>query len=253
MIHLSAHDPSKPRSSLSSNGNSGADGAVKTIDRLFQKNREWSRRMREQDPEFFRELSKQQSPAYLWIGCSDSRVPANEIVDLLPGELFVHRNVANLVVHSDFNCLSVLQFAVDHLKVRHIIVCGHYGCSGVRAVMARERLGLSDNWLRHLHDIRQRHEDLLASAGNESEALNRLCELNVIEQVGNVCGTSIVREAWERGQELSVHGWIYGLHDGLLRDLKTTTQCSEDSGKSYRIAVDTLRGDVPAEAGLARP
>ena len=165
-------------------------------------------------------LSHQQSPKYLWIGCSDSRVPANQIAGLSPGELFVHRNIANLVVHTDLNCLSVMQFAVEILKVEHIIVCGHYGCSGVQAVLRGDRLGLSDNWLRHIQDVRQKHEKTLADAGGE--ASDRLCELNVIEQVANVRDTTIARDAWERGQELAVHGWIYGLHDGLLRDLNVT-------------------------------
>ncbi|MGZ5552955.1 MAG: carbonate dehydratase [Chthoniobacterales bacterium] len=189
---------------------------------LFKNNKAWAARIRQEDPNFFLDLSRQQAPKYLWIGCSDSRVPANEIVGLLPGELFVHRNVANLVVHTDLNCLSVMQFAVDILKVSHIIVCGHYGCSGVRAVLRRDRLGLSDNWLRHVQDVRQKYETRLTSAGNETEAADRLCELNVVEQVANVAMTSIARDAWERGQELAVHGWIYGLQDGLLRDLKVT-------------------------------
>ncbi|MGZ4985255.1 MAG: carbonate dehydratase [Chthoniobacterales bacterium] len=189
---------------------------------LFKNNKAWAARIRQEDPNFFLDLSRQQAPKYLWIGCSDSRVPANEIVGLLPGELFVHRNVANLVVHTDLNCLSVMQFAVDILKVSHIIVCGHYGCSGVRAVLRRDRLGLSDNWLRHVQDVRQKYEARLTSAGSETEAADRLCELNVVEQVANVAMTSIARDAWERGQELAVHGWIYGLQDGLLRDLKVT-------------------------------
>ena len=184
---------------------------MRSLTRLFDNNRAWAARIRQQQPGFFEQLARQQSPAYLWIGCSDSRVPANEIVGLLPGELFVHRNVANLVVHSDLNCLSVMQFAVDVLKVRHVIVCGHYGCSGVRAALHDERHGLIDNWLRHLKDVRDKHRPI------ESE--DRLCELNVIEQVANVRETTIVQDAWARGQELHVHGWIYGLHDGLLRDL----------------------------------
>jgi carbonic anhydrase len=192
------------------------------LSHLFANNQAWAGRIRQQDPEFFPKLSRQQSPTYLWIGCSDSRVPANEIVGLAPGELFVHRNIANLVVHTDLNCLSVIQFAVDILKVRHIIVCGHYGCSGVGAALRRDRLGLSDNWLRHVQDVRQKHEKRLSSVNGDSETADRLCELNVIEQVANVCHTSITREAWERGQELAVHGWIYGLHDGLLRDLNVT-------------------------------
>ena len=195
---------------------------MRTLSKLFENNRAWAARIRKQDPDFFRKLSEQQLPAYLWIGCSDSRVPANEIVDLLPGELFVHRNIANLVVHTDLNCLSVMQFAVDLLKVRHIIVCGQYGCSGVQAALRRDRLGLSDNWLRHVQDVRHKHAALLAKAPTDAEAADRLCELNVIEQVANVCHTTIARDAWERGQELAVHGWIYAIGDGLLKDLDVT-------------------------------
>ncbi|MEY2551800.1 MAG: carbonic anhydrase [Verrucomicrobiota bacterium] len=194
---------------------------METLDHLFESNRAWSEGIRQVKPEFFLELARQQAPKYLWIGCSDSRVPANQIVGLAPGELFVHRNVANLVVHTDLNCLSVMQFAVDILKVRHIIVCGHYGCSGVGAALRRERLGLSDNWLRHVQDVREKHEQSLAGLV-EPQALDRLCELNVTEQVSNVCRTTIVQDAWGRGQELAVHGWIYGLHGGLLQDLKVT-------------------------------
>ena len=193
---------------------------MRTLNHLFDNNKAWATRIRQQDPEFFAMLSHQQSPKYLWIGCSDSRVPANQIAGLSPGELFVHRNIANLVVHTDLNCLSVMQFAVEILKVEHIIVCGHYGCSGVQAVLRGDRLGLSDNWLRHIQDVRQKHEKTLADAGGE--ASDRLCELNVIQQVANVRDTTIARDAWERGQELAVHGWIYGLHDGLLRDLNVT-------------------------------
>jgi carbonic anhydrase len=193
---------------------------VRTLSHLFDNNKAWAARIRQRDPEFFTTLSRQQSPKYLWIGCSDSRVPANQIVGLSPGELFVHRNIANLVVHTDLNCLSVMQFAVEILKVEHIIVCGHYGCNGVEAALRGDRLGLSDNWLRHIEDVRQKHEKTLANAGGE--ASDRLCELNVIEQVANVRDTTIARDAWERGQELAVHGWIYGLHDGLLRDLNVT-------------------------------
>jgi carbonic anhydrase len=195
---------------------------METVDLLFENNRAWAGRIRRQDPDFFSKLAQQQSPAYLWIGCSDSRVPANEIVGLLPGELFVHRNIANLVVHTDLNCLSVIQFAVDILKVRHVIVCGHYGCSGIQTVLRRDRIGLSDNWLRHVQDVREKHQGRLAAMGENAAVLDRLCELNVIEQAGNVCQTTIVREAWERGQALTVHGWIYGLRDGLLRDLNMT-------------------------------
>ena len=192
------------------------------LEELFRKNRAWSRRIRTTDPAFFEKLAKQQSPKYLWIGCSDSRVPANEIVDLLPGELFVHRNVGNLVVHTDLNCLSVIQFAVGVLKVRHIIVCGHYGCSGVQAAMMKERHGLADNWLRHIQDVEQQHRDQLRAIAGRARRAERLCELNVVEQVGNVCRTSILEDAWARGQPVTVHGWIYGLKDGLLRDLKVT-------------------------------
>ncbi|MGI9241959.1 MAG: carbonate dehydratase [Verrucomicrobiales bacterium] len=199
---------------------------MRTLKHLFENNQAWADGIRERDPEFFLKLSQQQFPAYLWIGCSDSRVPANEIVGMLPGELFVHRNIANLVVHTDLNCLSVMQFAVEILKVKHIIVCGHYGCSGVRAAFQRDRIGLADNWLRHVQDVRDKHHGELAELDSVSRACDRLCELNVVEQVSNVCQTTIAREAWERGQELSVHGWIYGLKDGRLRDLDVTTSAS---------------------------
>lgn len=213
---------------------------MQTLNDFFENNRAWAAQIRQQDPDFFVELSRQQSPAYLWIGCSDSRVPANQIVGLLPGELFVHRNVANLVVHTDLNCLSVMQFAVDILKVRHIIVCGHYGCSGVQAALRRDRLGLSDNWLRHIQDVRDKHEKYLATLGETSEAFDRLCELNVIEQVANVCQTTIAVDAWERGQELTIHGWIYGLQDGLLRDLNITVAGFHEGLATYRAAVSGL-------------
>ena len=213
---------------------------MKSLAPLFANNRLWAEKITAAQPQFFQRLVAQQSPEYLWIGCSDSRVPANQIVGLLPGELFVHRNVANLVVHTDLNCLSVMQFAVDVLKVRHIIVCGHYGCSGVRAALRRDRLGLSDNWLRHLQDVRQKHERRLAKLGDDSDVSDRLCELNVVEQVANVCDTTIARDAWERGQELTVHGWIYGLQDGLLRDLNVTVSEAGESTASYRAALDAL-------------
>jgi carbonic anhydrase len=196
---------------------------MKTLRHLFESNRIWAHSIREQDPEFFEKLARQQAPKYLWIGCSDSRVPANQIVGLLPGELFVHRNVANVVVHTDLNCLSVMQFAVDVLKVQHVIVCGHYGCGGVKAALHRESLGLVDNWLRHVQDVREKHEPELAKLPDIDQRHNRLCELNVIEQVANVCQTSILSDAWSRGQSVAVHGWIYGLQDGLLRDLNTTS------------------------------
>ena len=213
---------------------------MRTLRHLFANNQAWAGRIRQLDPDFFLKLSRQQSPGYLWIGCSDSRVPANEIVGLLPGELFVHRNVANLVVHTDLNCLSVMQFAVEILKVRHIIVCGHYGCSGVKAVFRRERLGLSDNWLRHVDDVRQKHESHLAGLTDETTASDRLCQLNVIEQVVNVCQTTIARDAWERGQELTVHGWIYGLQDGLLQDLHCTVKDFHETNAVYQAALAAL-------------
>ena len=210
---------------------------MQTLKNLFENNAAWAESIRQQDPDFFLKLSRQQLPGYLWIGCSDSRVPANEIVGLLPGELFVHRNIANLVVHTDLNCLSVMQFAVDILKIRHIIVCGHYGCSGVQAALRRDRIGLSDNWLRHVDDVRQKHEKLLALTSNDSDACDRLCELNVIEQVANVCQTTIARDAWERGQPLNVHGWVYGLRDGLLRDLKFTVTDFQEMQPAYETAI----------------
>ena len=213
---------------------------MKHLPELFENNRAWARRIVQQDPEFFAKLSKQQTPEYLWIGCSDSRVPANDIVGLLPGELFVHRNVANVVVHTDLNCLSVMEFAVDLLKVKHIIVCGHYGCSGVRAALRRERLGLSDNWLRHVEDVREKHHALLAAQAGEARAADRLCELNVIEQVAHVCQTTIARDAWERGQELTVHGWIYGIRDGLLRDLEVTVAGPQEARAAYEGALAAL-------------
>lgn len=189
------------------------------LDHLFANNRAWSKKMTQQDAAFFRRLSELQTPKYLWIGCSDSRVPANEIVGLLPGELFVHRNVANLVVHTDLNCLSVIQFAVDVLKVEHIIVCGHYGCGGVRAVIEKKELGLVTNWLRHLADVRDKFSVQLKSLPNDDARVQKLCELNVIEQVRHVCESTIVQNAWKERQPLSVHGWIYSLEDGLLKDL----------------------------------
>jgi carbonic anhydrase len=213
---------------------------MRTLSHLFANNRAWSARIREQDPEFFPKLSRQQRPDYLWIGCADSRVPANEIVGLLPGEVFVHRNVANIVVHTDLNCLSVMQFAIDILKVRHVIVCGHYGCGGVQATLRGDRLGLSDNWLRHVQDVRHRHRDRLSGIEDPARAADRLCELNVIEQVLNVCETTIARDAWERGQELSVHGWIYGLHDGLLRDLDVTVTAFPETEAVHNAALEAL-------------
>jgi carbonic anhydrase len=190
-----------------------------SLEQLLSNNRAWAEKIKAQDPDFFKKLAAQQSPQYMWIGCSDSRVPANELLGVLPGEVFVHRNVANLVVHTDLNCLSVLQFAIDVLGVKHIIVCGHYGCSGVHAAMVKRRVGLADNWLRHVQDVHQKHERYLGEVLPDKERLDRMVELNAIEQVANVCQTTIVRDAWERGQTLTVHGWVYGLQDGLLREL----------------------------------
>jgi carbonic anhydrase len=207
---------------------------------LFENNKRWADKLREDDPEFFRKLSAQQSPRYLWIGCSDSRVPANDIVGLMPGELFVHRNVANVVVHTDLNCLSVMQFAVDVLKVEHIIVCGHYGCGGVGAALLDQRLGLVDNWLRHIKDIVKAHEDRLMAVEDLDQRKNLLCKLNVIEQVVNVSQTSILRDAWARGQSLSVHGCVYGLHDGRLRDLQNSTTSYDGIEAAYKAALASL-------------
>ena len=190
------------------------------LSQLLKNNRAWAERINGEDPEFFSRLARQQAPEYLWIGCSDSRVPANQIVDLPPGEIFVHRNVSNVVVHTDLNCLSVIQYAVEVLRVKHIIVCGHYGCGGVLAALRDGRSGLIDNWLRHVQDVRREHQAEIDDLATESERHARLCELNVIEQVSNVSQTTVVREAWDRGQELAVHGWIYGLNDGLLHDLR---------------------------------
>jgi len=214
------------------------------VKQLFENNREWARRTLEESPGFFQKLSAQQSPEFLWIGCSDSRVPANEIVGLLPGELFVHRNVANLVVHTDLNCLSVLQYAVDVLRVKHVIVCGHYGCGGVRAALDRDRLGLIDNWLRHVQDVAEQHQRLLEPIAAHATKVDRLCELNVIEQARHVCQTTIVQEAWSRQQPLAIHGWIYGLDDGRLRDLGVSTGDINGIDVTYHAAVAALGREV---------
>lgn len=195
---------------------------------LLESNRQWADAVVARDKDFFKRLSSQQSPEYMWIGCSDSRVPANELLGLMPGEIFVHRNVANLVVHTDLNCLSVLQFAIDVLKVKHIIVVGHYGCSGVHAALQKRRVGLADNWLRHVQDVHNKHERYLGEVLPEKERHDRLCELNVIEQVYNVCQTTIVQDAWERAQPLTVHSWVYGLSDGRLRDLGVTVSSPDE-------------------------
>ena len=215
-------------------------GPLAKLPELFENNKRWATERARVDPEFFSRLVAQQAPAYLWIGCSDSRVPANEIVDLPPGELFVHRNVANVVVHTDLNCLTVMQFAIDILKVRDVIVCGHYGCSGVQAALRGDRIGLADNWLRHVQDVRRMHAARIAHAADAGKDAERLCELNVIEQVMHVCDTSIVRDAWERGQPLAVHGWIYGLRDGLLHDLGATVTAPGEIGSVYESALASL-------------
>lgn len=209
----------------------------RSLQPLFTNNREWAQRITVRDPEFFEKLSLQQAPEYLWIGCADSRVPANQIIGLLPGDVFVHRNVANVVVQTDLNCLSVIQYAVEVLRVRHVIVCGHYGCGGVTAALADRKLGLIDNWLRHVWDIGKRHEAALLTISNFEERVDRLCELNVMEQVLHVCQTTIVQSAWDQGQELSVHGVIYGIRDGLLKDLGVTLSSQEELNRAYDAVV----------------
>ena len=204
------------------------------IPELLENNRRWSQGVTDQNPEFFEQLALGQSPEVLWIGCADSRVPANQVIGLDPGEVFVHRNIANVVVHSDFNCLSVIEYAVAMLKVSHVIVCGHYGCGGVQAASQNHQLGLIDNWLRHIRDVRNHHETELGAIEDDDARLNRLCELNVVEQVYNVCSTTIVQQAWNRGQALAVHGLIYNLKDGLLKDLTTTFTGPENLPATFR-------------------
>jgi carbonic anhydrase len=206
---------------------------MNTLQDLFDRNRKWAEGMTSRDPEFFQRLSRQQAPKYLWIGCADSRVPANEIIGVLPGELFVHRNVSNLVVYTDLNCLTVLQYAVEVLKVRHIIVCGHYGCGGVEAAWSNQKLGLSDNWLRYVQEVRQKHHGHLQELRDERRQVDRLCELNVLEQVVHTAYTTVVQDAWARHQELSIHGWIYRLTDGLLRDLGLVVTRPDDLPGRY--------------------
>ena len=207
------------------------------LNHLLKKNREWAAHVTGQDPEFFSKLANQQSPEYLWIGCADSRVPANEITGLAPGELFVHRNIANVVVHTDLNALSVIQFAIDLLRVKHIIVVGHYGCSGVRAAMDNARVGLADNWIRHVKDVNDKHGRYLGSVIGATARNDALCELNVIEQVVNVCQTTSVQDAWKRGQPLTVHGWVYGLNDGLVRDLDISICNNDELSEKYTAAI----------------
>ncbi len=204
---------------------------------LLANNRIWAAQQTAEDATFFRRLAAQQAPDYLWIGCSDSRVPATQLVGLLPGEMFVHRNVANIVVHSDLNCLAVLQYGIEVLGVHHIIVCGHYGCGGVEAALHNRTLGLIDNWLRHVQDVRNRHARVLGACASDAERVQRLCELNVIEQVVNVCQTTMVQSAWRRGQALAVYGWIYGLADGLLRDLAMTVTGADELAAQYAQAL----------------
>ncbi|WP_125782636.1 carbonate dehydratase [Pseudoalteromonas rubra] len=209
------------------------------LQHLLNNNRQWAKQTQTNNPEFFAKLSMQQNPNYLWIGCSDSRVPANQIVDLMPGDLFVHRNVANVVVHTDHNCLSVMQYAIEVLKVEHVLVVGHYGCGGVRAALEDARLGLIDNWLRHVGDVKEMHQAML----NEIQPAQRcdaLCELNVIEQVRNVCRTNVVQDAWARGQKLTIHGWVYGLADGLLKELNTQIEQEEQLAMHYERALVDL-------------
>ena len=214
---------------------------MRALPHLFENNRAWASRVTATRPDFFEQLAGQQNPSYLWIGCSDSRVPANEIVDLLPGELFVHRNVANVVVHTDLNCLSVIQYAVDVLDVKDIIVCGHYGCGGVRAALDNRKFGLIDNWLRHVQDVRSRHLATLNAIDDPEARARRLCELNVIEQGLHVCETTVVQDAWARGQQLTVHAWIYDLRDGLLRDLGFVVDRRDDPSAAAVEAAGRLR------------
>jgi carbonic anhydrase len=216
------------------------NAAVPHLPELLENNRRWAKKMEAARPGFFSSLLQQQGPQYLWIGCADSRVPANELVDLAPGELFVHRNVANVVVHSDLNCLSVIQFATDVLKVRHIIVVGHSQCGGVIAALEDRRVGLADNWLRHVQDVRNRHGAWLETVA-PGDRVNALCELNVVEQALNVCQTTVVQEAWQRGQEIIVHGWVYRLHNGLLKDLTMTVSRLDDASVAYETALSGIR------------
>jgi carbonic anhydrase len=215
---------------------------MRLLPNLFDNNRKWSDAIQQQRPDFFERLSHQQTPEYLWVGCSDSRVPANEVIGLMPGEVFVHRNVANVVVHTDLNCLSVIQYAVDVLHVKHVIVCGHYGCGGIVAALQNKKLGLIDNWLRHVQDVRHKHAFKLNTIPDANQLADRLCELNVIEQVLNVCQTTVVQDAWLRGQPLAVHGWIYGLRDGKLNDLKMCITQNDQLADAY---ADAVRVSLP--------
>ena len=216
---------------------------MSTLEQVLAYNRDWAEHVRRDDPGFFRRLSQQQAPKFLWIGCSDSRVPANQILGLAPGEVFVHRNIANVVVHTDLNCLSVIQFAVDVLKVRHILVVGHYGCGGVHAALHQARLGLVDNWIRHVGDVALKHADILAAQTDHTLRHDRLCELNVLEQVSHVCQSTIVRDAWSRGQPLTVHGWVYTLRDGRVHDLGLAIDDLDSLAHQYPDALQRIRHD----------
>ena len=224
-----------------------------SLDELFESNRRWAAETEARTPGFFTNLLKLQTPQYLWIGCADSRVPANEILGLLPGDVFVHRNVANVVVHSDLNALSVMQFAIDMLQVRHIMVVGHYGCGGVQVALQNRRIGLADNWLRHVQDVRNKHRTWLDGMEDETLKVKALCELNVLEQSLNVCETTVVQDAWERGQSVVVHGWVYGLHDGLLQDLKITVAKPGDVAAAYGLAIGALKTRYDAIRKNGRP
>jgi len=210
---------------------------MRHLPHLFEQNRRWAEEIKKQNPDFFKELSRQQNPEYLWIGCSDSRVPANQIIGLPPGAIFVHRNIANVVVHTDLNCLSVIQYAIDVLKIKHIIVCGHYGCGGIKAAMENREHGLIDNWLRHIKDVYRYHQARIDALPTEAERIRLLCELNVVEQVSNICHTTIVQSAWKNGRQLSVHGWIYSLEDGILRDLGVCISKPEEISDTHRLKI----------------
>lgn len=210
---------------------------MRRLPHLFDQNRRWAEEIKKQNSDFFKELSRQQNPEYLWIGCSDSRVPANQIIGLPPGAIFVHRNIANVVVHTDLNCLSVIQYAIDVLKIKHIIVCGHYGCGGIRAAMENREHGLIDNWLRHIKDVYRYHQAKIDALPTEAERIRLLCELNVVEQVANICHTTIVQSAWKNGQELAVHGWIYSLEDGILHDLGVCVSSPEEISDTHRLKI----------------
>ena len=210
---------------------------MRVLPDLIENNRKWVESVKQTDSGFFQALAKGQSPEFLWIGCADSRVPANQILGLMPGEVFVHRNIANVVVHSDFNCQSVIEYAVKALGVKHIIVCGHYSCGGVKAASQNHHVGLIDNWLCHIRDVRQKHDEVLREISDDDERLNTLCELNVIEQARNVCHSTVVQDAWDRGKPLEVHGWIYSINDGLLKDLNVSIAKSDEIAEAYRVAV----------------